>query len=148
MSSPSPARPDLTSQTGLRTTFRVVGAILLVVALVFLGMGLADFFGSMNDSDAPHRFWMVFVGVPLLGVAGWCLQAGFLGAGARFVAGETAPVLKDTANYLTDGRGVLGIGADARDEASPAAGDRFCPKCGAAHAEGAQFCSSCGDRLG
>jgi ABC-type dipeptide/oligopeptide/nickel transport system permease subunit len=38
----STTEPGLREQTTLRTVLRVVGVILLVVALVLLGLGLAD----------------------------------------------------------------------------------------------------------
>jgi len=85
----STTEPGLREQTSLRTTFRVVGSVLLVVALVLLGLGLADFFSSMGSDSMgmPSRFWMAFVGILLLLVpAAWCLRAGFLGVGLRYVA--------------------------------------------------------------
>lgn len=138
--------PGLRNQVGLRTTLRVVGVVLLVVGLVFLAIGLADFFGSMDSFDGPHRFWMVFVGVLLLGPAGWCLQAGFLGAASRYVVGETTPVIKDSAAYLTDGEGILGVGRTVDDAQEPATGP-FCSTCGTRNDADARFCDSCGAAL-
>ncbi|MGA8248644.1 MAG: hypothetical protein WB797_17180 [Nocardioides sp.] len=63
-----------------RTSFRAVGIVLLVMALALLGVGLEDFFSSLgSDShEAADRIWMAFVGLLLLGPAGWCLQVGFI----------------------------------------------------------------------
>lgn len=139
--------PGLRGQSSARTTFRVVGLVLLVVALGLLGAGLADFFSSMNSQsmEGPHDFWMVFVGILMLGPAGWCLQAGFLGTASRYVAGETMPVVKDSAAYLSDGQGVLGVGRTV-DDAVPASGP-FCSACGTRNDDGAKFCDSCGAAL-
>jgi len=146
----STTKPGLREQTSLRTTFRVLGVVLLVVALVLLGLGLADFFASMNsDGEFPTRFWMAFVGVLLLGPAGWCLQAGFVGTASRYVAGETAPVVKDSAAYLTDGEGVLGVGRTV-DDAEPArvtASGPFCSTCGTRNDADASYCDRCGAAL-
>ena len=139
--------PGLRGQSSARTTFRVVGLVLLVVALALLGAGLADLFSSTSSQsmEGPHHFWMLFVGVLLLGPAGWCLQAGFLGTASRYVAGETMPVVKDSAAYLSDGKGVLGVGRTVGD-AAPARGP-FCSDCGTRNDDGAKFCDSCGTAL-
>ena len=142
--------PGIRGQAAARTTFRVVGVVLLVVAVGFLAVGLADFFGSMDSFDGPHRFWMVFVGIFGLAVAGWCLQAGFMGAASRYVAGETMPVVKDSAAYLTDGEGLLGVGRTVDDPATGARGEALgpcCSKCGVRNDADATYCDSCGAAL-
>jgi hypothetical protein len=140
-------KPGLRDQSGARAGFRAAGGALLVFALFFLISGLVDFFHGMgSDSmDGPGKFWMVFVGILLLGPAGWCLQAGFMGAASRYVAGETMPVVKDSASYLTDGKGIAGIGK-TDDDATPATGP-YCSKCGTRNDEHAKFCDSCGAPL-
>ncbi len=142
--------PGLRGQHGLRTFFRVAGVVLLLVALAFLAMGLQDFFAASSSFDGPHRFWMLFVGIPLLAVAGWCLQAGFVGAASRYVAGETMPVVKDSASYLSDGEGVLGVGRTVDDGSTPGATGTtgpFCSRCGTRNDAEASFCDSCGAAL-
>jgi zinc-ribbon domain len=138
--------PGIRGQAAARTTFRVVGVVLLVVAVGFLAVGLADFFGSMDSFDGPHRFWMVFVGIFGLAVAGWCLQAGYMGAAPRYAAGEATPVVKDSAAYLTDGEGILGIGRTVDDAEQGAAGP-FCSRCGTRNDPDATYCDSCGAAL-
>ena len=66
------------------------------------------------------------------------LQWGFLGAAARYGAGETMPVVKDSATYLSDGEGILGVGRTAGP---------FCSKCGVRNDADAKFCDSCGGAL-
>lgn len=141
------SRSGLRDQSGARTSFRAVGGVLLMAAVYFLVSGLVDFFHSMSSDsmDGPHKFWMLFVGIVLLGPAGWCLQAGFLGTASRYVAGETMPVVKDSASYLTDGRGISGIGK-TDDDATPSSGP-FCSRCGTRNDEQAKFCDSCGAPL-
>jgi ribosomal protein L40E len=146
--------PGLRGQRTARTVFRVVGVITLVVAVTFLVIGLKDFFGSADSFEGPHKFWMVFVGIFGLAIAGWCLQAGFMGAAARYAAGETVPTLKDSASYLTDGEGVLGIGRTVDDgpAATATAPDQaltgpFCSKCGTRNDAEASFCDRCGAAL-
>jgi hypothetical protein len=145
----STTKPGLREQTSLRTTFRVLGVVLLVVALVLLGLGLADFFASMSsDGEFPTRFWMAFVGILLLAPATWCLRAGFLGVGLRYVAGETTPVIKDSASYLSDGEGILGVGRTVDDvPGEPAETGPFCSRCGTRNDAAAGFCDHCGHAL-
>ena len=162
MSTTQQTPPGIRGQQGARTAFRVAGVVLLLVAIGFLAVGLQDLFATGSSFDGPHKFWMIFVGILLLGPAGWCLQAGFLGAASRYVAGETTPVLKDSAAYLTDGRGFLGVGRTV-DDADPApsapsapsappatpssATGPYCSRCGTRNDADASFCDSCGAAL-
>jgi len=145
MSTPQPP-PGLRGQTAVRNAFRVVGIAVLVVAVIFLGTGLQDFFDSSGSFEGPHKFWMVFVGIFGLAIAGWCLQAGFMGAASRYVAGETTPVIRDSASYLTDGEGFLGVGrtVDDQPQQTTAATGPFCSKCGTRNDADASFCDRCG----
>lgn len=135
--------PGFAEQGGVRTTFRVLGVVITGTALVFLLIGGVDFFSSMNSWEGPTKFWMFFVGVPMLGVGGWCLQAGFLGVGARYVSGEVSPVAKDTAAYLTDGKGLLNLGVREPAPTAPESGP-YCRTCGTRNDADARFCDSCG----
>lgn len=146
-SAPQPG-PGLRNQAGLRTAFRVLGLLAVAGALMLIVTAGMDFFGSMGSFEGPHKFWMFFVGLPLLAVGGWLLQAGFLGAGSRYVAGETAPVVKDAASFLTDGRGILNVGATAATpvDAVPASGP-YCRSCGTRNDADARFCDSCGTAM-
>lgn len=140
MSEPRTLGPGLVHQAGVRITLRVVGGILLVTALVLLITGLLDFLSTMSPSSmdaTPHKFWMFLVGIFLLAPAAWCLQAGFVGAAARFAAGEATPVIKSSADYLSDGKGILGVGVE----------QRTCAHCGAQNDADAKFCDSCGTAL-
>ncbi len=133
--------PGFRSQAGMRTVFRVVGVLSMGAAVVLIGIALADFFATMNSDsmDAPSRFWLFFLAVPLFFIGGVCLNAGFGGAGLRYAAGEAAPVAKDTITYLRDDSPAAGSGQPA---------SRACPSCGAATSSGARFCASCGATVG
>ncbi len=136
--------PGLARQSGVRTLFRVAGPVLLVVGLGFVVTALVDFFASMDSFEGPDRFWMFFVGLPILFVGGGLTQAGYVGSAARYVAGETMPVVKDSATYLSDGRGVAGVG---RTEEAAAATGPYCRQCGTRNDDAARFCDSCGQSL-
>jgi hypothetical protein len=134
--------PGFRDQEQYRTAFRVGGALVLALGVtltVIAGMAFADTVSSDSMDGPPGRFFLAFAGLPLIGIGGWLLQAGFLGAAARYTAGETAPVLRDTASYLSDGEGILGVGRSVDDKPS-----KYCSSCGKPAGDDARFCESCG----
>lgn len=142
MSSDVP-NPGHRNQSTARSVFRVLGPLSMLVALVLMGVAIADFFAVFNSDDfdaQPTKFWMFFLALPFFVAGGAMIQAGFLGAAARFAAGETMPVVKDSAAYLTDGRGLAGVG---RTVDGP-----YCRGCGARNDAEARFCDGCGQSLG
>lgn len=141
MSNATPPNPGFRNQSGARTVFRVLGVVAVLAALGLMVTAGMEFF-TLQGFEEPTRFWMFFVGIPLLAVGGWLLQAGFMGAGARYASGELAPVAKDTAHYLTDGKGLLGVGATPSGEAGP-----YCRSCGTRNDADARFCDSCGTTM-
>ena len=141
-----------------RTTLRVIGAVLLVAGLGLAIIGGISFVRSATSEsvDAGAGFGSIF----LLAGGGFCvvfglgaLNAGTLGAQSRYVAGETLPTVKQSAAYLTDGEGILGVGRtvdDAGAAGAPAtAGARgpYCRACGTRNDQEARFCDSCGASL-
>jgi hypothetical protein len=141
-----------------RGCLRVVGILLLTAGAICLIVGTAEFFISTGNWEGPKLFWLNFVGVPLLFVGIVMTAAGFSGAAARYSAGETAPVAKDTFNYLAEGTkdGVetlatavgRGIGAAISPDQHPRTVTKIlCPKCNHANEQQAKFCSDCGFSL-
>lgn len=142
-----PPGPGFRHQSGARTVFRVLGVVVVLVALGLMVTAGVELF-TLQGFEEPTRFWMFFVGIPLLAVGGWLLQAGFMGAGARYASGELAPVAKDTAHYLTDGKGLLGVGATTSGATSEgSATGPYCRSCGTRNDADARFCDSCGTTL-
>ena len=107
----NPGHPD---QARTRTILRVIGFTMLAAGLVIgakAGYGLLQEVTSpINVDDTSGAGTILMLGgagfLVVFGLA--FLNAGFLGATARYGAGETMPVLKDSAAYLTDGQGHLG----------------------------------------
>jgi hypothetical protein len=58
------------------------------------------------------------------------------------------PVAKDSAAYLTDGQGLLGVGRTVDDRTDDARTGPFCTKCGVRNDEAARFCDACGHAVG
>jgi hypothetical protein len=124
-----------------RNVLRVVGVVLLLAGIYLLVTGGIDFADDIDSADTDGGFG------PILRLAGGgflvvfgagALSAGFLGARARYAAGETMPVVKDSAAYLSDGEGILGVGRTAGP---------YCSKCGVRNDADARFCDSCGTAL-
>lgn len=145
MSSAPP--PGFAQQDRARRAFRVLGCVVLAAALVLIVVGALDFFSAMNSFEGPSKFWMLFLGVPLLAVGAWLLQAGFLGAGARYASGEVSPVVKETAEYLTDGQGLTHLGVRDQPSADARADGPYCRSCGRRNDADDRFCGGCGAAL-
>jgi len=134
-----------------RSFLRVLGPLLILTGLVLIVVGFADFFQAFGERGrSPTRFWMCFVGMPLLGIGVFVTKVAFLGATARYVAGEVAPVATDTLNYVAHGakdaiREVVGAVRDGLRE--DAGGSVDCPACGERNDADANFCDSCGAAL-
>lgn len=136
MTNTTPA-PGLRDQAGTRTTLRVVGGVLLLVGVVLAIWGITGFVRDFDSMDGgPGPVLLAGAGGFLAVIGLGMLSAGTLGAQARYAAGETMPVVKDSAAYLTDGQGIAGIGRTA--------GATFCSECGKPVGADAKFCSSCG----
>ncbi len=136
-----------------RAALRGVGILLCVIGGIFLAVGLMDFFSAFGNSEGPPRlFWCAFVGMILLGIGISLAKLGFIGAVARYQAGEIAPVATDTFNAVAEGAGEgiatvaraikKGLSCGFEAEAGVA-----CPACGEENDTDARFCKSCGAAL-
>ncbi len=135
-----------------RLLLRLLGPAIATVGLIFLIIGLGSFFSSFGTFAPPRYFWCAFVGLPLLFVGGALTTAAFLGAVARYAAGEGAPVQKDTFNYLARGtqEGVRTIATavgEGLSTGTKAPGPLTCPRCRQPSDADARFCKHCGAAL-
>jgi hypothetical protein len=87
----------------VRTFLRVGGPLMALIGLVFLIVGLVSFFSAFGSFQPPRLFWCAFVGLPLLFVGVVMSKFGYLGSVVRYLAAESAPVAKDTVNYMAEG---------------------------------------------
>lgn len=90
-------------QPTIRTLLRVVGPFAALTGLIFTVVGMVDFFSAFGGFQPPRLFWCCFVGMPLLFVGAVMSHFGYLSTILRYVAGESAPVTKDVANYMGEG---------------------------------------------
>ena len=87
-------------QSRVRTVLRRGGVLLVAAGLLFMIVGVVNFFMAFGGSGPPRLFWCVFAGMPLLFIGTAMCMFGFIGAAQRYLFGETAPVAKDAVNYL------------------------------------------------
>ena len=146
-----------------RDALRVFGPILIAVGLIFTVIGIGSFFASVGSFEPPRYFWCAFVGLPLLGVGVGITKFAFLGAVTRYVASETAPVAKDTINYVAHGTKdavreiASAVGEGLRSGGSALSGAAGvpgasgapapvarCRGCDAENDADARFCKACG----
>src|SRR5262249_17732681 len=133
-----------------RKALRIMGPTLAVVGILFTVVGFGSFFTSFGTFEPPRYFWCVLVGLPLLGLGLAMSQYAFLGSFARYFCGETAPVVKDTFNYLAEGtKGGVRTTAQAFGQglAEGLSTDRLrpiCARCKQANDADAKFCKTCG----
>lgn len=154
---------------GIRNLCRLLGPLMIVAGIAMFGLAIHSFIGNFNhdplpfekmlrnvnseglvelpkEPEPPNRFWMAFVGVPLMGLGTVLTRIGFLGVAARYVAGETAPVAADTFDYMAR-ESREGIRTVTSAVAEGLRGDLRCPKCDHANDDDARFCSGCGTAL-
>lgn len=153
MSSPPPGGEN---QTAVRSTLRRLGLLLGIAGALLVLLGFGTFAVRMDSFSGPPTWSLLaFGGGGLLAVIGFAMASmGYQGAVARFSAGEQAPVLKDTAHYLSDGQGIAGVGRTRSDAiggetiATGATGTGpFCRQCGTRNDDTARFCDSCGTAM-
>jgi len=137
------SEPGYSRQSSIRFMFRVAAVGILILAGYFLYVGLTDFLAA--DDEPPQRFWMLFVGLPLVAVGLWLAGAGFGGAAARYVAGEAAPVARDTFEHVTGGQGLGNLGHT--HPADGPTGGPYCRACDTRNDAEASYCDSCGKPL-
>jgi len=146
-----------------RSVLRVIGPMIMAIGGVLMLIGLLGFFsafGSKPSFDGPpdgiKLFFLCFLGLPMLAVGGAITKFAYLGAVARYVASEAAPVAKDTANYMIDGTRdaigdltktvVAGVAGGLKGD-RPAEDLVPCTGCGHACDSGARFCNQCGTAI-
>ena len=105
--SKNPVSPELNKlqqpgQDSIRRALRIAGPVIFLAGLLCAIIATTSLFASAGSFAPPHYFWLGFVGLPLMFVGGVLCQFGFMGAVARFIAGESAPVAADTVNYMAE----------------------------------------------
>ncbi|MHC4985003.1 MAG: zinc ribbon domain-containing protein [Planctomycetota bacterium] len=163
---------------GTRSVLKTVGPLMILVGAIFAIIGMVSFFSSFNragrdfgspplssdspfdsvrsterSSGMPQYFWCAFIGLPMVGFGIMVTKYAYMGRVARYVAGEVAPVAKDTLNYMADGvkesvRELAGaVGEGMRSGGGEPQQLVRCNKCNATNDVDANFCNDCGAAL-
>lgn len=132
------AGPGLTNQSGVRLFFQIAGPVVIVVGLALFVTGLRAVWDHFDDYDGPKgsdiaRFMGGFL---VLGIGLMMTRVGFIGAAARYAAGEMSPVIRDAYQQIASQ-------SDTSGRTGP-----FCSKCGVRQDAGARFCDACGSPVG
>lgn len=134
--------------TNVRNVLRIVGPLTLAVGGLLVLVGLGSFFSAFGSFGTPRYFWCAFVGMPIVFVGLVMCKFAFIGVIVRYQAGEVAPVVKDTFNYMAHGTqgGVRTVASAVRAGLADRASDGkiACPACGHPNDEDAKFCDDCG----
>jgi hypothetical protein len=132
-----------------RTILRMLGPTITGIGLLFIVIGAGSFFSSFGSFEPPRYFWCIFLGLPLLFLGVVMCMFGFLGSFARYVAGEAAPVQKDTFNYLAEGtkEGVKTIATAIGEGLAAGKTATTCRQCSHGNEADAKFCKNCGAPL-
>ncbi len=141
-----PAHPEI------RAILRVIGPLMILVGGILTVVGIGSFFSSFATFSTPRNFWCAFLGVPMVGIGIAISRFAFMGAVARYTAGEIAPVATDTINYVAQETGdsvrtvAQAVGEGLRGSAEPTVVIR-CHKCNDQNRSDARFCNNCGAPL-
>ncbi|MDD8050073.1 MAG: zinc-ribbon domain-containing protein [Verrucomicrobiota bacterium] len=140
-----------------KRVIRKIGMVFVAVGGIFTLIGIGSFFMAFGGGGWPRYFWCAFIGLPMLGFGKILLSMGYMGAIARYTAGEVAPVTSDTFNYMAhntkDGIRTVatslgeGLAAGMHGPAQGGTAAVRCRKCGADNEESARFCDQCGASL-
>ena len=144
--------PGHHNQNGVRNALRSIGPFILVAGVILVLIGFVSFFSAFGSYGTPRYFWCAFLGMPLIGVGLSLSRLGYMGAVGRYVAGEIAPVAKDTVNYLAEEnkdaiRHVSEAIGAGLNHSRPSTTLVRCHKCNTENQAQAKFCNNCAAAL-
>lgn len=121
---------------GARSFFRLAGPLCVLVGGALVLLGVVDFFSAFNGGNAstPSRFYLAFIGSPLLAVGVMMVKAGFLREIVDYTATESSDGITTAMTAAREGW----------DSGSP---NVFCSQCGVSNDAEASFCDSCGTKI-
>ena len=120
-----------------RNKLKIIGPIILGIGIILF---IVSFIGTMESLS---YFWLSFIGLPLIAIGSFMTKLGFMKKLNSYVASQTAPVTKDTINYLVDG--TSDTVANAINNAKNT--EIACPNCQTLNDPDALYCDNCGKAL-
>ncbi|MFT4009531.1 MAG: zinc-ribbon domain-containing protein [Nocardioidaceae bacterium] len=120
-----------------RRTLTVAGALVGGIGAILAIVGFVGFLSSFGDFDSssPVRWIGMFAAGAFMAVIGLgMLNAGTVRLQAKYLAEESAPAARTTAEAVGEGLRGAGVHHD-------------CTQCGTSTAADARFCSNCGHAM-
>ncbi|MBO5412000.1 MAG: zinc ribbon domain-containing protein [Clostridia bacterium] len=114
-----------------KTKFRIIGAIILFIAIACVVIGLVDFFQVLGENEKPKLFWLFFIGFPLLPVGAVLFMIGIRRELTRYLVNENADILAQNMKIAVDATQLK---------------KRIC-ECGKENPMENQYCTECGKTL-
>ena len=133
----------------MKSTFRTVGPILLLIGGACILIAFIGFFSAFNSFEGPKYFWLFFVAMPFLFLGFIITYAGYGQDAAKYMAKEIAPVTSETFNYLAEEtqEGVETIAKAVQKGKAEVVQAKQCSSCQTLNILDAKFCNECGQSL-
>lgn len=126
-----------------RKKFKIIGLIILGIGLTLFIISIISFFIAFSSMEFPRLIWLPFIAIPLIAIGSFMTKLGYMKQMNSYVASQTAPVTKDTINYLVDG--TSDTIANAINNAKNT--EIACPNCQTLNDPDALYCDNCGKAL-
>lgn len=123
-----------------KNILKVLGLLLLVTGIVFIVIGMADFFSSMGNFGQPKKFWCLFIGFPAAAIGGMLTTMGFRREIASYTMRESTPVFNEAGKEIQPGVRAIANAVKNSDKT-------ICPTCGTENDKDSAFCKKCGAPL-
>lgn len=146
-----------------KKTLKIFGFIAVIIGGICALTGFADFFlAFVSFGDRmPYLFFLLFIGIPLLGIGGTLLSFGFRKEFMMYGKNEAVPVINQAAHDVTPAVQTIVSAVNevkksdeknfgVNESSTPGTTDEnfiVCPDCGHKNSDGARFCSACGKSL-
>ncbi len=141
----------------MKLIIRIVGGVLLLLGVVLTVVGAVDFFSAFGKREIPKLFWLMMLGLPLIGIGAGFSFFGFSGAIQSYAAKESVPAVKPLVSAASDALQNKAISCphcqtenDGDDKFCKACGKplvKICDACGKPQDADAKFCGDCGKEL-
>lgn len=129
----------------IKTGLKVSGALILAGGIALAVTGFVSFFRSISSEEMPTLFWMLFLGIPMIGVGCALLLFGFKKEITRYIKDEAVPVINEAGRELQPA--VRSVAQAVSEGINGTANQAACPHCGAQNPVSNKFCKQCGKPL-
>lgn len=126
-----------------RKKFKIIGPIILGIGITLFIISIISFFVAFNSMEFPNLIWLPFIAIPLIGIGSFMTKLGYMKQMSSYVASQTAPIAKDTINYLVDGTSDTIANAINNVKNNQIT----CPNCKTLNDVDASYCDNCGKPL-